>query len=60
MCTLFCVKTNPSTTSVSSIVPPSFFETFMSLRSISPFIVFPEFTNWSTELTAIGAKICEY
>jgi hypothetical protein len=40
--TLFWVKTKPGTISVSSIVPPNFLETLISLRSISPFKVFPE------------------
>jgi hypothetical protein len=58
--TLFWVKTSPGTISVSSMVPPNFFETLMSLRSTSPFKVAPEFTNCKTESTAIGAKIWEY
>lgn len=47
------MKTNPSTNSVSSIVPPSFFTTLMSLKS-TLFSPLPRILK--TASTAIGAN----
>lgn len=55
--TTFWLRTTPSTSSVSSIVPPIFLTTRISLRS-----TFEEVgvTSRETAATAIGAKVDEY
>jgi len=55
--TTFWLRTTPSTSSVSSIVPPIFFTTRISLRS-----TFEEVgvTSLVTAATAMGASVDEY
>ena len=58
--TTFCSSTRPSTSSVSSIVPPTFFTMRISRRSTDSPSPFFGSTIRSTLSTAIGAKTDEY
>mmetsp|Transcript_82834 Transcript_82834/g.234704 ORF Transcript_82834/g.234704 Transcript_82834/m.234704 type:complete len:205 (+) Transcript_82834:960-1574(+) len=54
----FCVSTRPSTSSVSSVVPPSFFTIRMSWRST--FVAVSGSMTFSTASTAMGASCSEF